>query len=549
MRAVFGAMLRKATVNLPIPLQIVAFRNTKEFRQFTPLWHGKPTELSGLFQGGEDREFILLDMSVEDPWTVVFHEYAHQLLNGNLKGQIQPWFDEGFAEYFSTIQVDGNKVKLGYRAPPGYVEALRQLGLMKVSELFSVQHSSKTYNEGDRRSLFYAESWLIVHYLYGTQQVSKLGPYFDAIDQKLSVEEAIQKGFGISAAQLDKNLRTYLATNGINYITIPTPAIETGRYSVSPMTSAEAKAVMADVHLHSLDYLNQAVNEFEAILAAEPDNAAALRGLGYAALRNHDFDRAGNYFRKAVQADSKDPRVYYYSALLGSDENALVENSQQLDRIKKDLEKSIMLDPGFADAHSQLAIAHMRAGEKTEAIAAMKKAIELSPRNEQYQFNLSQMYLTTGEVESATTILRALSDSPDPAMVEKTRQAIEQVNKMQAVLHAMSNHSQGTLVNATSTESGAAPAITGHADQAELQPPPPKFLKGQLMSVDCSNLPAAVLTVVAGPKTFKMNVADTKRVAVIGADIFSCTWSKVKVALNYHELPNGEANVMSVEIQ
>jgi tetratricopeptide (TPR) repeat protein len=316
------------------------------------------------------------------------------------------------------------------------------------------------------------------------------------------------------------------------------------------MTSTEVKAVMADVHLHSLDYLNQAVNEFEAILAAEPDNAAALRGLGYAALRKHDFDRAGDYFRQAVQANSKDPRVYYYSALLGSEEDSLVENPQRLDRIKKDLEKSITLDPGFADAHSQLAIAHMRAGEKTEAIAAMKKAIELSPRNEQYQFNLSQMYLTTGEVESATTILRALTNSPDPAMVDKARQAIEQVNKMQAVLHAMSNHSQGTLVNATSTESGA-PAITGHADQAELPPPPgaPKFLKGQLISVDCSNLPAAVLTVMAGPKTLKLNVADTKRVAVIGADVFSCSWSRVKVALNYHELPNGDVNVMSVEIQ
>src|SRR5204862_7657800 len=69
LRAVFGAILVKAKVNLPIPLQIVAFRNTKELRQFAPLWHGKPTEVAGLFQPGPDREFILLDMSAEDPWT------------------------------------------------------------------------------------------------------------------------------------------------------------------------------------------------------------------------------------------------------------------------------------------------------------------------------------------------------------------------------------------------------------------------------------------------------------------------------------------------
>src|SRR5438270_6778535 len=64
MRAVFGALMVKANVNIPVPLQIVAFRNTKELRQIAPLWHGKPIQLAGLFQGGEDRSYIMLDLSV-----------------------------------------------------------------------------------------------------------------------------------------------------------------------------------------------------------------------------------------------------------------------------------------------------------------------------------------------------------------------------------------------------------------------------------------------------------------------------------------------------
>ena len=71
MRAVFGALLVKAKVNLPIPLQIIAFRNTKEMRQFAPLYNGKPTQVAGLFQGNTDRCFILLDMSVEETWQSV----------------------------------------------------------------------------------------------------------------------------------------------------------------------------------------------------------------------------------------------------------------------------------------------------------------------------------------------------------------------------------------------------------------------------------------------------------------------------------------------
>src|ERR1700727_652657 len=130
MRAVFGSLLVKANVNLPIPLQIVAFRNTKELRQVSPLFNGKPTEVSGLFQGGSDRSFIMLDMSVENPWVVVFHEYAHQLMNGNLKGEFDPWFEEGFAEYFSSIEVDGNEARVG-KIPSDQYIILQQMGSMK----------------------------------------------------------------------------------------------------------------------------------------------------------------------------------------------------------------------------------------------------------------------------------------------------------------------------------------------------------------------------------------------------------------------------------
>ena len=90
MRAVFGALMTRVNVNIPTPLQIVAFRNTKELRQVAPLFHGKPTEVAGLFQGDGDRSFIMLDMSVEDPWVVVFHEYAHQLMNGTLPAKTDP---------------------------------------------------------------------------------------------------------------------------------------------------------------------------------------------------------------------------------------------------------------------------------------------------------------------------------------------------------------------------------------------------------------------------------------------------------------------------
>ena len=158
MRSAFGTLMTKATVNIPVPLQIIAFRNTKEMRQVAPLFRGKPTKVAGLFQGGSDRSFIMLDMSVENPWTTVFHEYAHQLMNGNLQLESDPWFDEGFAEYFSSIEVDGKEAQIG-RVPNDDYLILQQVPMMKVADLLKVVHYSETYNEsGNARTAFYVQS-------------------------------------------------------------------------------------------------------------------------------------------------------------------------------------------------------------------------------------------------------------------------------------------------------------------------------------------------------------------------------------------------------
>src|SRR5271168_4102466 len=309
MRAVFGALMTKANVNLPTPLQILAFRNTKEMRQVAPLFNGKPTQVAGLFQGGADRSFIMLDMSVENPWVVVFHEYAHQLLNGNMQGQLAPWFEEGFAEYFSSIEVDSKEARVG-KVPNDEYLILRQVGMMRIADLFRVQQNSQTYNEsGDHRTTFYAESGMLMHYIYDNRLLPKVATYFDLIEnQHMPVEEAIQEAFGMSAAQFDKTLHNYVNDGRYKFFPIPTPAsIASNSFTTTPLSSADGNAVLADIHLHSRDYQDRALAEFEDILKSDSKNAAACRGLGYAYLQKQDFSHAAEYFNRASELDSKDP--------------------------------------------------------------------------------------------------------------------------------------------------------------------------------------------------------------------------------------------------
>lgn len=550
MRSVFGTLVARANVNLPIPLQIVAFRSTKEMRQVAPIFNGKPTEVDGLFQGGEDRSFIMLDVSVESPWSVVFHEYAHRLMDGNLTFRTDPWFEEGFAEYFSSIEVDSREARVG-KIPDQTYLILQQMGMMKVADLFRVQQNTKTYNEtGERRTTFYAESSLVVHYLYDNLLLPKLAVYWDTLQlQKKPVEQAIQIAFGMTAEQFDRTLRSYLSTARYRYYPIPTPAgIVASQFTVAPVSVADARATLADIHAHSPDYRTKALEEFKEVLKLDPENALAMRGVGFAYLQQGDFEHAADYLRRAAQRDTKDPRVHFYYAMLLS-RQGLADGAGSAE-IKKELETSIALDPKLADAYSLLSMAQASSGEPAKAMTTMKKAVELSPRNENYWFNLANMYMMNHKVDEGIAIFRSLAGSSNPEVSTRSNEALARAVAFKDATQTF----EVKLENRTGQDSAPREPVNREEPQEVSAPvhvsaAPVHFLKGKLVAVDCSATPQALLTVAAGAKALKLHIRDSAHVTLLGADTFSCDWKGKSVAVNYRERPDGEGDVVSVEIQ
>jgi tetratricopeptide (TPR) repeat protein len=455
MRAVFAHLMVTAKVTLPMPLQIVAFRNTKEMRQFAPIFNGKATENSGLFlSGGDDRSYILLDMSLENPWKVVFHEYAHQLMNGKISTPLAPWFEEGFAEYFSSIELDSKQARVG-KIPEDTYRIMEQSGWIKAADLFQVRHYYKTYNEsGDHRNAFYAESSFAVHYLFDNNMVGKAATYFDLVENKKTpVDQAIPQAFGKSAADFDKALHNYATSGKFLYYAFPLPPnIESAGYSSAAVDPLNANALLAEIHIHELEYQDRGAAELQEILKAQPNNAAALRNLGVYYLRKQDLAQAGEYFQRALQLDSTDPRVLYYSAMLMQKNGAGPSDAAKAEEMKKNLEKCIALDPSFADAYSLLAYARLYVGDKKGAVEASEKAVTLSPRNEHYLYNLSQIYLSTQNVTSGIALLKHLQSSSDPQMASMAEQGLKRAEDyQQALQHSNGVGSANTTMPANTT--------------------------------------------------------------------------------------------------
>ena len=548
MRVVFGGLMAKAKVNTPIPLQIVAFRNTKELMQFSPLFKGKASKFAGLFQGGSDRCFILLDMSVENPWQVVFHEYAHQLMDGTLETQLDPWFEEGFAEYFRSITVDGREADIG-KVPEDEYYILEHSSWMRIADLMRVRQNTATYNEnGDHQTVFYAESGMLVHYLYDNSLIVKAGDYFNLVaNNHLPVEDAIQQAFGMSSAQLDKALRNYASSGRFKYYKLPAPAgMDAKAYTSAPVSAIDAQAILADVHLHSPDYQDEARQEFEDVLKADPNNAAALRGLGYSYLVKHEYEKAGEYFQKSAQLNPNDARVLYYSAML-SQREGFSGDPARATSMQDQLERSIKLDPDFADSYNILSYTYLSQGKLDQAMQSLRKAIELNPREEQYRFNLANLYMEHGQVKEATAVLQALQASEDPRTSARAADALSDLQRRAedvAAEHASAVDRSGQALLSrnpspqTETEPTSVPVV-GAA----------KFLHGKILSVDCSNPPAAMLSISTGGQTRKMHVANSSKTILIGADRLSCDWKNQSVAVNYRDNKDGSGEIISLEIQ
>jgi len=397
---------------------------------------------------------------------------------------------------------------------------------------------------------------MLVHYLYDNNLILKLSPYFSLkIDKGVSVEDAIQQSFGMSAAQFDKVFRDYANTGRYRFYPIPTPAnISSKDYPLKPMTALDASAVIADIHLHSPDYREKAISEFQEILKTDPSNAAACRGLGYAYLQKQDLDQAEEYFKRAAQSDSKDPRVHYYSAMLMNRKGSFADPAQ-LQEMTRELETAIALDPNFADPYVLLAFAQMRGGDTAKGLVNVQKAVTLSPRNMNYRFTLAQMYLSNRQPALAIAVLQALMKSGDPEVARRAGQSLLQAQEVQAAIQSAPAAAESVI----SRDRAAAPgddttriekdSTAGAGPQVIPNNAPLKFLKGTVVSVDCSSTPSATLTVLSGTKTLKMRVPDDKHVLVVGADQFSCSWTKQKVAINYRETGDAAGNVISIEVQ
>src|SRR5690606_21097920 len=128
---------------------------------------GEPVKIGGFFVRANDINTIMLGVARNDRETrqVIFHEAVHWHLSAR-EGYMPLWLTEGLAEMYATFETpDATSYAFG-AGHDAHVARLREENLLPLPKLVGIGRDSLLYNEGTRTSIFYAQSWAFVHYLF-----------------------------------------------------------------------------------------------------------------------------------------------------------------------------------------------------------------------------------------------------------------------------------------------------------------------------------------------------------------------------------------------
>ncbi|MGA8286727.1 MAG: hypothetical protein WB628_10250 [Candidatus Sulfotelmatobacter sp.] len=623
MRGVFAVMLMKDRLHEPLPLTIIAFKNDKDYYQTAPLRHGQPIDsqpidVPGFFLPGEDQNFIVLNLAEEESWRAVAHDFAHLLLNYNYP-EVQAWFDEGLAEYFSSIRVDDKKYEIGGDpelhsastggSPKSFTELLGgQNGgqsWLALPDLLTMKPDNSKNADSTPDTLFYAQSWMMMHYLLHDKKLPETGTYFDLVEnQHVPVEQAVQKAYGMAPAQFDQEVKDYFHSLAPLFLALDAsrqpgshasmPQVYEFPEIVGPNDSAmtskflsegDARATVDEVKIRIPDRRAAALQELQALATApnptqakkaneknakdnKDEDAAALpvavagnetahRALAWDHLQHGEFEDAAEELGNAAALNRSDMWIrYYFSVLKYRMSQARHADIQGLPNMMQDLRAVLEWYPEFADAYDLLASARREGGGPVAAMQAERAAIELSPRNQQYVYHMAEIYVSDKKWVAARALLQLLKTSSNPQVAAAAAESLAQLANEQKY-----GVSPATAASASKLSKPSSPfdvldqdaakraaaeqaAQSGVADRR-----PTKFIQGTLVDVDCSQSPAAVLTVSSGSAVLKLRTADYKSLLLIGADTFSCEWNNRSVSVNYKSRGMSDGDLVSLEVR
>jgi Flp pilus assembly protein TadD len=436
-RIAYSSMAGTQAVASP-PIVVMAFPDHASLAPFLPVYQGHPANLAAFFSRGSDENLIVLSLSGGGPDSraleAVFHEYAHLLLRHN--ELFWPlWLKEGMADIYGTFEVMGpHSVRIGQPTEP-YLSLLAEKPLMSLRDLFGVHHGSPEYNERERQGIFYAESWLLTHYLMlgdNPQHKVRFGQLTALLRQGQPIEQAFTNTFRAPLSVMETQLRAYLQKGRFEAATLAVP-VNLG--ALQAMTTRRLAPVETCFRLGDqllrIGQTGAAQTYFDRAQALAPRSPLPCEGLGLLAADRDEHAEAARLLGEAIQRGSGSFLAHYVyarerfrMAAKSSDTFTRLPPAEAA-AIRVELQKSLVLMPEFGPAHHLLGILELVQRENASAAEDhLLRSIQLEPENQGYPLTLAQAQLLNGDIVAARRTLEGLRRPYIESRIRKEAEAM-----------------------------------------------------------------------------------------------------------------------------
>jgi tetratricopeptide (TPR) repeat protein len=358
---------------------------------------------------------------------VIKHEYVHFLLHNADATRYPPWFDEGFATKFETMEVHDKVIEYGQ--PALYVLQNLQYGTWVNFE--PVLGARNVFDlSSNQRDMFYMQSWLLVHYLTERPEHdfgAEMKTYLTSVEAGATPVDAFLGAFSLHPEQLRPILYTYqrnkLRTTTIK-MKMPFPTQPTSVATVAPDSIATQLADLLVVR----DRLGDAKLYYDAALAIDANNANALVGLGDLLKFAAKFDEAQPYYERAIALE---PKNAYHELDYGeffADRAAAHPEQLAVDLVeaRRHFARAYAIDPNLPETLAMNGETYLREGKSIEkALVSLNSARAMLPAQPQVTMLLAEAYARSNQRAEALKLLRACiawgSDSSQKDVEQATR--------------------------------------------------------------------------------------------------------------------------------
>jgi tetratricopeptide (TPR) repeat protein len=551
-RALFHSTFPELRVDSAQPIVILATRDEATMRVITPDDFGGPEHVQpvGVFHSDGEKDYVILRLDGEGTtaFHTIYHEYTHALMHLNFS-KLPLWLNEGVAEFFGNSKLGATEATTG-TADRAHLWVLGKDEWLPLDTLFRVKEGSPYYNERNPASVFYAESWAVVHYLLldpDARRGDLLRKFLLAWAADGDSLAAARAAFG-DLGKFENALKAYVKKFDARVgVVLPGVAVRAGAIGAAgdamtarPLTGAEVLALRGDSLLHQMK-MSEARPLLEQAVELGPNSVGTHEALGFFSFRNSDFAIAEREANRAIELGSQDFEMFYVRGMLRLRD--LSESSSSTLEAKTALEHAAALNPMYAPTFEALTQVYSRSAEtQAKALDAAETAVKLDPESRVYRTNLAYVLLNNGragdarvvaeklaataasvdDARSASSILESIRDEEDWAKEGRREGVTTEFGPSDGGTAPAQNAggagASAGAATATASEAGGGAITTAGAALARRQLGPPEWMavEGPIAGVNCGSKSEVTLTMnlPRGPMDF--HAADFGKVRVSG---------------------------------